>query len=493
VTNWAAYDAALRQRGSLIVRFTDEAVAAWRAAPRTTPGGQPFYSALAITTALTLRAVFRLVLRQTEGLIGSILHLLGLDLAVPDHTTLSRRAETLQVPRPQPSSEPLHLLVDSTGLRLCGPGEWLVEKHGSRAQRSWKKLHLATDADTSRIVASALTGNEADDGSQVGPLLDRVDDPVASFIADGAYDREGVYGAVAARHPDAVVIVPPRSGAKPADLFNAPHLLASGRLLPTNMTGAEGASGGHWPAIPADRASPPSAGPPRHRPWARTRAPTMPIHALGEWEPDLPEPGRFWVAPDAHVIGRVRLGMGVGIWFGAVLHGDNELLEIGARSNIQEGAMLHTDAGFPLNVRPPAAHTRLLQFPECRPSPRCGYSGQEFLRPGSGRLAGAEQTVTEATTVNVLLGQEGCAGPRSFRQLNRHCRPHHHRCCPHHRRPGSRCSARAGQRRRQWRPPACRGQPTPQVSASHSALRMSEDPYPTCRLYEIGLPGETQG
>src|SRR4051794_26897743 len=99
VTNWAEYDAALRQRGSLTVWFSEAAIAAWRAEPRTTPGGQPSYSALAIITALTLRAVFRLALRQTEGLIGSILRLLGLGLAVPDHTTLSRRAETLEVPR----------------------------------------------------------------------------------------------------------------------------------------------------------------------------------------------------------------------------------------------------------------------------------------------------------------------------------------------------------------------------------------------------------
>src|SRR3712207_5480456 len=113
--------------------FSEAAIAAWRAAPRTTRGGQPLYSALAIATARTLRAVFRLALRQTEGLISSILRLLGLDLAVPDHSTLSRRAETLAVPRPRSDSgsEPMHLLVDSTGLRLCGPGEWLAEKHGS--------------------------------------------------------------------------------------------------------------------------------------------------------------------------------------------------------------------------------------------------------------------------------------------------------------------------------------------------------------------------
>ncbi len=144
VTNWAAYDAALRARGSLTVWFSEGAIAAWAAAPRTTRGGPPHYSALAITTALTLRAVCRLALRQTEGLIGAVFHRLGLDLAVPDHTTLSRRAETLEVPRPRSDSAaaPVHLLVDSTGLKLCGAGEWLIAKHGTRRRRSWRKMHL---------------------------------------------------------------------------------------------------------------------------------------------------------------------------------------------------------------------------------------------------------------------------------------------------------------------------------------------------------------
>src|SRR5690349_11580871 len=216
VTNWPAYDASLRQRGSLTVWFTDEAIRAWRAEPRTTRGGQPWYSALAILTALTLRAVFRLGLRQTEGLIGSILRLLGLDLAVPDHTTLSRRAATLEVPRPRSTGGAVHLLVDSTGLRLSGPGEWLVEKHGTKTRRSWKKLHLGVDADTGRIEAVELTGPDADDGSRVGPLLDQVEDPVASLTGDGAYDRADVYGAVAERHPAATVVVPPRRDAVPS-------------------------------------------------------------------------------------------------------------------------------------------------------------------------------------------------------------------------------------------------------------------------------------
>src|SRR3954462_10926507 len=116
VTNWPAYDASLRQRGSLTDWFTGEAIAAWGAEPHTTRGGQPWYSELAILTALTLRAVFRLAYRQTEGLIGSVTRLLGLDLPVPDHTTLSRRATTLEVPRPRSgsrteagrSAEPMH-------------------------------------------------------------------------------------------------------------------------------------------------------------------------------------------------------------------------------------------------------------------------------------------------------------------------------------------------------------------------------------------------
>ncbi len=252
VTNSAAYDAALRQRGSLTVWFTAAAIAAWKAEPRTTRGGQPLYSALAVATALTLRAVFRLALRQTEGLIGSVITLLGLNLAVPDHSTLSRRAETLEVARPRPGSAPVHLLVDSTGLKLCGSGEWLLEKHGTTTRRAWRKLHIGVDADTGPIVAATLTTSDVDDASQVGPLLDQAMDPVASFTADGAYDQQGVYNDVAARHPDATVIVPPRRNAVPSDTAStAPsqrdrhlqHIAEHGR------TRWQKASGYHWRAL----------------------------------------------------------------------------------------------------------------------------------------------------------------------------------------------------------------------------------------------------
>jgi hypothetical protein len=164
--------------------------------------------------ALTMRAVFRLALRQTEGLIGSVFALLGLTLTVPGHSTMSRRSRTLRLP-PLRRSEtgPLHLLVDSTGLKLGGAGEWLVEKHGTSRRRSWRKLHIGIDAGSGEIVAIELTEKDVDDAARTGALLDQISDPVASFTADGAYDQDRVYAAVAERHPDAAVIVPPRSTA----------------------------------------------------------------------------------------------------------------------------------------------------------------------------------------------------------------------------------------------------------------------------------------
>jgi len=198
----------------LTIRFTPEAIKAWRAPPRATPGSQARYSALAIETALVLWAVFHQPLRQTEGLVGSLLGLMGLDLPVPDHSTLSRRASGLVVaPAARTARGPLHLLVDSTGVKLSGPGEWLVEKHGTQRRRAWRKLHLGVDAETGTIVASTLTGKEVDDAAGLGPLLDQVEEPIAAIIADGAYDQDDVYGTVTERHPKAAVVVPPRSTA----------------------------------------------------------------------------------------------------------------------------------------------------------------------------------------------------------------------------------------------------------------------------------------
>jgi hypothetical protein len=214
VTNWRDYEAGLRKRGSLTIWFSEDAVEAWRAAPRITPGGQARYSDLAIETSLILRTVFHQPLRQTEGLVGSLLELMGLDLPVPDHTTLSRRARTLAVaPQARTAGGPVHLLVDSTGVKLSGPGEWLVEKHGTKRRRAWRKLHLGIDAKSGMIVASTLTSKEVDDAAELGALLAQVDDPLAAVVADGAYDQDRVYDDVAEHSAEAAVVVPPRATA----------------------------------------------------------------------------------------------------------------------------------------------------------------------------------------------------------------------------------------------------------------------------------------
>jgi transposase len=220
VTNWREYDAGLRARGSLTLWVTDEAIGCWRAPRRSSPGGQRTYSDTAIQTCLMLRAAFKMPLRQAEGLMASVVELLGRELNVPDHSTVSRRAAVL--PRIKSHSlppGPLHVLIDSTGLKVFGAGQWLAHKHGQRGRRSWRKLHLAVDAASGQIVASELTGQDVDDTSQVQPLLDQIDGSIEQVSADGAYDGEPTYDAIAARDADIAVVIPPRDGAVPSAQF----------------------------------------------------------------------------------------------------------------------------------------------------------------------------------------------------------------------------------------------------------------------------------
>jgi transposase len=166
---------------------------------------------IAIETGLALRLVFHQPLRQAEGMLRSIADALGIDIAIPDHTTLSRRGGGLTIlPKRIERDEPLHLLIDSTGLKIYGEGEWLDQQHGIRSRRRWRKLHLGVDAVTHEIVAAELTPDDVGDVSAVPELLDQIDAEIASVTADGAYDGETVYEAVAERHPKAAVIIPPR-------------------------------------------------------------------------------------------------------------------------------------------------------------------------------------------------------------------------------------------------------------------------------------------
>ena len=166
--------------------------------------------------------MFHQPLRQTEGLLRSIVDVLGVDIAIPDHTTLSRRSGGLTILLKRlDRAEPLHLLVDSTDLKIYGEGEWL--DHGIRSRRRWRKLHLGVDAVTREIVAMELTSDDVRDVSEIPILLDQIDTDVASMTADGAYDADAVYDAVAERHPEATMIIPPRPSAVPSETMTTPR------------------------------------------------------------------------------------------------------------------------------------------------------------------------------------------------------------------------------------------------------------------------------
>src|SRR5215211_149835 len=218
VSNWPEYDRALQQRGSLTVWVTPEALAAWHPPKTGRRGRSRTYSDVAIETGHLLRLAFGRPWRQTEGLLRSLAALLGVDVGVPDHTTFSRRSPRLALAGSLAQAQrtgPVHVVIDATGLKVRGAGEWLAETHGGRTRRSWRKLHLAVDPESGEILASELTTTEEGDASQVGPLLDRITGRIASVTADGAYDGEPVYRAVAERQPDppAAVIIPPRATA----------------------------------------------------------------------------------------------------------------------------------------------------------------------------------------------------------------------------------------------------------------------------------------
>jgi Transposase DDE domain len=157
--------------------------------------------------------------RQTEGMLCSIIQMLDLDLPVPDHTTLARRGARLSLTTAlKKSKRPVIVVIDSSSLKIYGAGEWLHEKHGGKPRRSWRRLHLAVDPDSSDILAAELT--DEGDASLVGPLLDQIDSPVSAVLADGAYDGDPTYQTVFDRHADAAVVIPPRSNAILSDPAN---------------------------------------------------------------------------------------------------------------------------------------------------------------------------------------------------------------------------------------------------------------------------------
>ena len=214
VNNWREYEQALRDRGDITLWISPEAIDAWTPPQTGKRGAQPVYSDAAIETALTFRLLLHLALRQTEGFLGAVLRLTGVDLPCPDHTTLSRRNATVAIRRKieRAPQGPMCVIVDSTGLKICGQGEWHAQKHGDKKRKAWKKLHLGVD-DQGTIIASTVTESNEQDPSQTSVLLSQIDGDITCFVGDGIYDQEPVYAAIEAHTPGAQVIIPPRKDA----------------------------------------------------------------------------------------------------------------------------------------------------------------------------------------------------------------------------------------------------------------------------------------
>ena len=200
VANWPAYNRALVRRGDVTVWVSSEAIAAWTASRSGRRGGQRRYSDLAIETALTLRLLYHLPLRQAEGFLHALFGIMRLDLSVPDYTTLSRRSQHLRrrLRSPVPPDAGLHLVLDSTGLSLVGAGEWAAAKHGGRGRRGWRKLHLGVDQ-SGAILVHTLTEATGDDATTALDLLTAVEGPLVRITADAASDTVAVYETATAR------------------------------------------------------------------------------------------------------------------------------------------------------------------------------------------------------------------------------------------------------------------------------------------------------
>ena len=192
----------------------DDTLAQWRSHQRTGERGKPStYSETAILCMATLAEVYRLPLRATEGLMCSVVGLLGLALSVPCYTTLCRRRRSLEVLLPRrPRTEPLHLVVDSTGVKIYGEGEWKVRRYGWSKRRTWRKLHLGVDEQTGELAAAVVTSNDFGDGQVLADLLGQVDGALRQVTGDGGYDDRQCYDAI--RASAARAVIPPQKGAR---------------------------------------------------------------------------------------------------------------------------------------------------------------------------------------------------------------------------------------------------------------------------------------
>ena len=214
IRNWSEYNKGLKQRGSLTFWVSPEVIANWEVKEKSgKPGASATYTNQTIVTMVSLKSVFGLPGRALCGFVESIFKLMQLALSVPDHTTISRRLKRLEVKLPvKPTSGKRHVVIDSTGVKVYGEGEWKTRQHGVSKRRTWRKLHLAVDEATGEILSSLVTDNSCHDGEMLGGLLDEIEDPISQVDADGAYDTGYGYDFIEAR--GAVAGIPPQRNAK---------------------------------------------------------------------------------------------------------------------------------------------------------------------------------------------------------------------------------------------------------------------------------------
>jgi len=214
VTNWRQYNESLVRRGDITIWFSEDALESWEHPNEGTKVGRPFvYSDPAIECLLTIRELFQLPYRQTEGFGRSLAGLLQVDVAIPDFSSLAKRAAKLGVSLDIAQQRgPIDIVVDSTGLKVFGEGEWKTRAHGKSKRRTWRKVHLSVNPDTGKIEAEVLTENSGHDADQAEALLGQIDQPITAFYGDGCYDKWKVYKALDARGIQPVI--PPRHDAK---------------------------------------------------------------------------------------------------------------------------------------------------------------------------------------------------------------------------------------------------------------------------------------
>lgn len=214
VKNWSEYDRALVQRGSIMFWLSDDFEKSWQYVGERQRGSQFDYSEQAIVVMQTVKNVFHLPNRAAEGFMRSIFAMLEILLSVPDHTTLSRRGKDLNIALPKITGGHLDIVMDSTGLKIYGEGEWKVRTHGKSKRRTWRKLHLGVDPKSGEIQAAALTENSVSDDQMVEPLLGQIEQAIDRFAGDGSYDKRKVYDSLNKHAPNAEVLIPPRKNAR---------------------------------------------------------------------------------------------------------------------------------------------------------------------------------------------------------------------------------------------------------------------------------------